>query len=206
MSYAKLNIWLRDLRCCPKNFWKVELVVKTCGGDYLVDFNPDVIAKLKAAYPEHIVERGSRDGETTIVIRHPEYKLWIKHIEIDVPPGCYIIRAWVCWQNLWSDRAMVIVGCGGEACVNLIVPLGRNCIRDAAIPFGVLAQNLPPDKVRIAFEMLMKAGQMPKEAILKELNDLTKELDAVKVGDAPEYAKGFRFVENLIKDIKIDDC
>jgi len=47
MSYGKLNIWLRDLNCCPKNVWKVELVVKTCGGEYLVDFNPDVIDKLK---------------------------------------------------------------------------------------------------------------------------------------------------------------
>lgn len=71
MSYGKLNIWLRDLNCCPKNVWKVDLVVKTCGGEYLVDFNPDVIDKLKEAYPDYNVQRGTMNHETTIRITQP---------------------------------------------------------------------------------------------------------------------------------------
>ena len=57
MSYGRLNIWIRELDCSPKNVWKVDLVVKTCSGDYLVDFNPDIIEKLKRMFPDFTVSR-----------------------------------------------------------------------------------------------------------------------------------------------------
>jgi len=200
MSYGKLNIWIRELNCCPKNVWKVELVVKTCGGEYLVDFNPDVIDKLREAYPGYEVRRGARDNETTIYIRS---KL-IKHIEVDVPPGCYIVRAWVCSGNLWSDRAMVIVGCGQEGCVNLIVPSKQGCIRDVVIPLGGAIHNmhLHPEKARVAIEVLLAAGRIPREGVLKELTDLTKELKESDVKEALPYVEGFEFTAKLVKGIR----
>jgi hypothetical protein len=206
MSYARLNIWLRDLNCCPKNVWKVELVVKTCCGEYLVDFNPDVIDKLKEAYPSYDVRRGARDNETIIRIAQPEYKEVIKHIEVDVPPGCYIVRAWVCWGNLWSDRAMVIVGCGQEGCVNLIVPRAENCIRGVILPVGIVARDLrlQPDKVRTALDVLMTAGQVQREELLKELTDLTNELKESEARDARKYVEAFEFTAKLVKGIRTE--
>ena len=208
MSYAKLNIWLRDLDCCPKNVWKVELVVKTCGGEYLVDFNPDVIKNLKEAYPDYNVQRGTRSNETTIRITqpHPHDPQVIKHIELEVPPGCYIVRAWVCWGNLWTDRAMVIVGCGQDACVNLIVPQKVNCIVDVIIPVGIAAHDMrfDPDKARIATEVLMATGRIQKEALHKELMDLTRELKESKAKDAPKYVEALEFIEQLVKGVRIE--
>ncbi len=203
MSYGKLNIWLRDLDCAPKNVWKAELVVKTCGGDYLVDFNPDVIDRLREAFPNYdVVGKGNRNGETTIIIKG---KL-IKHIEVKVPPGCYIVRAWVCWGNLWTDRAMAIVGCGGEACVNLIVPQRENCIRDVIIPVGIAARELrlDPDKMRIATEVLMTLGRMRKESLLKELTDTAKELEESDVKDAAKYVEAFKSTAELVRRIRIE--
>lgn len=208
MSYGKLNIWLRDLNCCPKNVWKVELVVKTCGGEYLVDFNPDVIDKLKEAYPDYNVQRGTRNHETTIRITQPppHDSQVIKHIEVEVPPGCYIVRAWVCWGNLWTDRAMVIVGCGQEACVNLIVPRKVNCIPDVILPVGIAAHDmrLDPERVRIATEVLMTTGRVQKEVLRKELTDLTRELKESKAKDALKYVEALEFIAQIVKGIRIE--
>jgi hypothetical protein len=206
MSYAKLNIWLRDLNCCPKNFWLVDLVVKTCGGDYLVDFNPDVIEKLKEAYPGYNVGRATRGNETVIRIMEQQRNEVIKHIEVEVPPGCYIVRVWVCYQNLWSDRVMVIVGCGKEACVNLLVPPKDNCIRDVIIPFGKAAHDmrLQPDKVRIATEMLMTTGLIQRETVLREVTDLNRELKESKVNEALKYVQALEFIEKVVKGIRIE--
>lgn len=200
-DYGKLNIWLRDLDCGPKNVWKVELVVKTCGGKYLVDFNPDVIDKLKEAYPNYTVEGPStRNSETTINIRGN----LINHIEVEVPPGCYMVRAWVCSGNLWSDRAMAIVDCGGEECVNLIVAPREGCIRGVIIPVGLEAYDmkLDPERVRIATEVLMTTGRIQKEALRQELTDLISELKESKAKEAPKYVGGLEFIEQVLKGIK----
>jgi hypothetical protein len=204
MSYGKLNIWLRNMDCSPKNVWKAELVVKTCGGDYLVDFNPDIIEKLQRAYPHLRVERGSRDGETTIRIWSPDYVQEIKHVEVDVPPGCYIVRAWVCWGNLWTDRSMAIVKCGDDACVNLIVPRADNCIRNVLIPFGVeaLEMKLMEDEVQIALNMLIATGKMRVDILRNEITSLAEELKESKAEDASRYIKALEYIEQLVKGIK----
>jgi hypothetical protein len=203
MSYGKLNIWFRDLDCGPKNVWRAELVVKTCGGEYLVDFNPDVIDKLREALPGYSVEgKGSREGETTIVIRG----LYIKHIEVDVPPGCYIVRAWVCSGNLWSDRAMAIVRCGGDACVNLIVPEKEDCIREVIVPVAIAARDLrlDPEKLRIATEVLMTTGRIRKEPLVKELTDTAKELEKSDEKEAAKYVEAFKSTADLVRRTRLE--
>ena len=43
-SYGKLNIWIRYSDCgLVTDCWMTDLVIKTCGGDYLVDMDPTVI-------------------------------------------------------------------------------------------------------------------------------------------------------------------
>jgi len=118
--------------------------------EYLLDFNPDVIDKLKEAYPDYNAQRVARNHETTIrITQSPAHQPQvIKHIEVEVPQGCYIVRAWVYWGNLWTDRAMVIVCCGEEACVNLIVPRKVNCIPDVIVPVGIAKHDMRLDTER----------------------------------------------------------
>lgn len=207
MSYGRLNIWLRNLDCSPKNVWYVELVVKTCGGAYLVDFNPDVIDKLKHAFPapKYTVERSRKDSETTIKIRPTGNSPFIKHVEVELPPGCYIVRAYVCSDNLWSDREMAIVDCGETACVNLIIPPKENCIADVIAPIAVAAleMKLPPAKVNATVEMLMRAGGVKKDAFVKELTGLVRELKASRAEDAPKYVRAFDYLAKQVKKTRM---
>ena len=56
------------------------------------------------------------------------------HLEIEVPPGRYILRAaegmW--WApripgNHWTDHGVVTVGCGQTVCVTLFAPSAHGC-------------------------------------------------------------------------------
>lgn len=57
------------------------------------------------------------------------------HVDIDVPPGKYIIRAgqdvYFCctdlWGNDWTDHGVVTVGCGDTKCVTLYSPSVSHC-------------------------------------------------------------------------------
>lgn len=213
MSYGRLNIWLRNLDCTPRNVWKVELMIKTCGGAYLVDFNPDVLEKLKQAFPppEFEVKLDTAEDkvlgvdETTIYIKQTNYISKVKHVELELPPGCYIVRAWVCGGNMWSDRAMVIVDCGETACVNLIIPIAEDCIKEVIPPLAVVAQELklPPAKMNAAFEILMKAGGLEKEAFVKAMTGLARELKESKGKEELKYAKAFDFLAEQVKSIRM---
>jgi hypothetical protein len=101
---------------------------------------------------------------------------------------------------------MVIVGCGGEACVNLIVSQRQNCIRDVILPAAFAAHDikLAPDRVRIAMEVLMATGEIQRDALRKELTDLTKELKESKAKDAPKYQEAPEFATQLVKGIRIE--
>jgi hypothetical protein len=101
---------------------------------------------------------------------------------------------------------MVIVGCGGEACVNLIVPEKQNCIRDVLIPVAIAAHKLrlPIDRVRVATEVLMATGEIHRDALRKELTDLTKEMKESKAKDAHNYIEALDFATQLVKGIRIE--
>jgi len=49
--------------------------------------------------------------------------LWFDngHVEVTVPPGCYKITAGVVYGNQYTDMTIVIVKCGEEACINLVL-------------------------------------------------------------------------------------
>jgi hypothetical protein len=213
VSYGRLNIWLREVDCTPRNVWKVELMIKTCGGAYLVDFNPDVMEKLKQAFPPpefDVYLDSAKDkvlgvDETTIAIKQMDYVPKMKHVELELPPGCYIVRAWVCGWNMWSDRAMVIVDCGETACVNLIIPRAKDCIKDVIPPLAVVAQELklPPAKMNAAFEILMKAGGLEKGAFVKAMAGLAREFKGTKDKEELKYAKAFDFLARQVRTIRM---
>jgi len=91
MSFAKLNVWVRTVDCQVVDHW-AHLHVYDCHGRPILP-------------PPYYI--GFLHG----------------HIEVQVPPGCYILQAGVPFPphgNYYTDRTMVVVSCGGEACANLI--------------------------------------------------------------------------------------
>ena len=184
MSYGKLNIWLRDPCCVPKNVWKMELVIKTCEGANILDFNPDVLMQLRKKYCGYMIKKGMRAGEKVISIKQPDFEETIKHLEVDIPPGSYVIRAWVCYGNLWTERVMVIVNCGGEACVNLLVPKAEHCLRMVIIPYAIEAHNkgIPYDPAFLnSLELLAQAGGFTLTEIAEEIKKLIWEMECSEV-------------------------
>ena len=72
------------------------------------------------------------------------------HVELELPPGCYVIRAsshtwWtngVLYGNWATDRAVVQACCGQEHCVTLYAPSAQACwIPLFAVVFRALSQN-----------------------------------------------------------------
>jgi len=125
MGYGKLNIWTRFADDCSlvKTCWLTNLVIKTCSGEYLVDMDPTVLEKLKIKYPDYEVSiNPAYEGETRIRLVPPTGK-YINHIEVDIPPGCYVVwaRVGVSAFSSETDRVMVIVNCDGDLCVNLLL-------------------------------------------------------------------------------------
>lgn len=68
------------------------------------------------------------------------------HVEIEVPPGCYVVRAadamWVgpggIHGNHWTDHGVVRVDCDDTACVTLFAPSAHHC----GVGFGQVVETL----------------------------------------------------------------
>lgn len=141
MGYSKLNIWLRDEKCRP---YKIQTAlgdriwIKNCMGE-IVEEVPDIPV-----------------GEA--------------HVEVRVPPGCYVVQGHVCEHgtNDYTDKAMVVVGCEQELCVNLFVPsIGTCVVRDlAAFVREARIVGVPDDDIRIAARTMMAAGRIPPRVLV----------------------------------------
>lgn len=187
MTTGKLNIWIRDVNCELWNGWWVELEIKTCGGKDIFNIDPNMERnnreKLEQMYPDCDIEIGeeahahSPAFDKCISIKDkisdgPDIR--INHIEVDVPPGCYVVRAWKCGGgNEVTDRRMVIVGCGDHVCVNLIVPRAHGkggCIDNMIFPFIKHAKRIqmPDEEINMVVDKLVAAGELNKEEIIKE--------------------------------------
>ncbi|MFZ2071258.1 MAG: hypothetical protein WAV32_06655, partial [Halobacteriota archaeon] len=129
MGYGKLNIWIRYWDCSLiKACWRTDLVIKTCNDDYLVDMDPTVIEKLRQRYPDYKdVKVQDYKGHRRIMLQ-PGGGEKFNHIEVDVPPGCYVVWTRVCYgKNEETNKVMVIVDCGEEVCVNLLLDDVETC-------------------------------------------------------------------------------
>lgn len=204
MASGKLNIWIRDEDCSLRNAWRADLEVKTCLGENLIDILPQpdlekIISHLKEMFPEFKVSYLSDYG--TKVIR-AEGKRVINHLEVDVPPGCYVVRVHVCGGgNEWSDRTMVIVGCGEESCVNLIIKEAETCGREFIIPFLRLAEEarIPGEHVQVAVNALAKAARIPIDEVAENLQERVKQLRDVKEASAvvAQAESGLKIIKGL---------
>ena len=89
------------------------------------------------------------------------------HVEIEVPPGCYIIRAadgmgisanGQVWGNHWSDHAVVTACCDENTCVTLFAPSAHSCGIGflAVLERLVAAKKIAPELGREAIQALKK--------------------------------------------------
>lgn len=178
MGLAKLNIWIRFEDCrLVDTIWRTDLVIKTCAGEYLIDMYPDVITQLQKRYPDsNVVINRNYEGSDRIKFE----PLKTPHVEVDVPPGCYMIWTRVCYnQNEETHRFMAIVRCGEELCVNLILPFVKTCARDGINAFAARAYelNLDEKNIKIFNDVLAKVADKPSEFVAA---DAKKRLDELK--------------------------
>lgn len=157
MGTAKLNIWFRDLKCRPfYNLWDNP------GYDWVEIYNC----------------LGER-------IAHVHTPVNEAHVVVEVPPGCYMITGWVCEHrprmhlNGPTERAMVIVGCDQEVCVNLIVPTIDACTRNLVNAMVTEAQalDIPGDEIAVTVRTLLAAARVSK---LEMMNEIERHIDMIK--------------------------
>jgi len=208
MSRAKLNIWLRYADCSLiTDCWRTDLVIKSCCGDYLVDSDPSLIEQLKARYKDYDRIELNPDymGSDRILLQPSNnHDRYINHIEVDVPPGCYIVWTRVCYKrNEETNKVMVIVRCGEEACINLLLDAVETCTNELFHPFFKRAVELELDKdiLQGAIRGMMAVGRKPKREVEMELEQRLGEW-----GEKPDpgIQKATREIMSIMK--KVPEC
>jgi hypothetical protein len=202
MSYGKLNIWLRYADCSLiTDCWRTDLVIKTCGGEPLVDMDPTVIEKLRAKYKDYqevVVHDYAKERRIKLL---PGGKEPVYHIEVDVPPGCYVVWTRVCYRkNEETNKVMVIVDCDGEACVNLLLDAVETCTNEVFYPLLERAVQIDQPKHDLggAARVLMAVAEKPEEEVLEELNLRFKEVEDM----APRLQDAVRTIIDVVSDVK----
>lgn len=110
------------------------------------------------------------------------------HLEVEVPPGCYVIRAGEGMRvdkkggvlgNHMSDHAVVIACCDQRVCVNLFAPTLHNCVHGvvAALDGAVAANLLPAETAKPALAALRALSEkLPRSDFDKTAIPLMDEL------------------------------
>lgn len=145
MGISKLNIWITDLG------------------------NP-----CKMAARDWVVAVFNCDGKVLEWCgkRYDSVPVKCGHVELELPPGCYVIRAsshtwWtngVLYGNWATDRAVVQACCGQEHCVTLYAPSAQACwIPLFEVVFRALSQNkvLPPNVLEAAKVIQESMAKLP---------------------------------------------
>lgn len=175
MGFATLNIWVKDqdFPCKPDMRWVWSVDVFLCNGEPLKWCGTTY-------YGAHKTHHG--------------------HVEIRVPPGCYIVRARTGSKghhNLFTHMTMVIVRCGDTACINLVPPLAWRCGVEfnMALKFQAMIGNVPRKLVNTAIEANRAVLELlPKGALFieepgcedKMLEEMLKEAEAAEKEEKKE--------------------
>jgi hypothetical protein len=175
MGMARVNVWFRDEKCRPYyNKTNVPgwdwVTVTNCMGDVVVDKHPVPVNKA--------------------------------NVELELPPGCYIVQGHVCGEepgvNEFTDKAIVIVGCGQEECVNLIVPRAHTCVVQVMNPVvrALARLNVPDVEIVRTARVLMQAGAVSQDemvGVLQRRLDILHTLQGAEAV-AMEVERTIRFV------------
>jgi hypothetical protein len=176
MGLGKLDIWIRYE---PGVTWscKVDTVDWPQWGGWLV-----TIKDCTGRILEWCGKRYSRIGPT----KHG-------HIEIEVPPGCYILSAISLAKgcNTFTAPAFVQVGCDEAVCVNLLAPIENTCswyyiagvrqgVRDKVIPKEVAERAIATAKevLRYVPKPTLRPGEVSIEREIEEIEKVIAEKKA----------------------------
>lgn len=145
------------------------------------------------------------------------------HAEVEIPPGSYIVVAGMIGGNIYSDKTIVIVRCGDEACVNLVLPeylesatpanLNLQLARGNLLAIGGCAIRLIPalgvHAIRknvdpgVAFDVLIKTAEIDRgqlvAAIEKDMTDLKENIDEIRRTAPEEEKEAIEYLELLAK-------
>jgi hypothetical protein len=163
MGWARLNVWIRDENC---------KVLKNAVSDPMLDW-----VGVYDCMGNEIAKATIPAGDA--------------HLEIAVPPGCYIVKGHICqWPegkiNNSTDRVMVMACCGDVLCVDLIVPVVRTCVLRDLHPFVrdamqlVLATpatsrpSITRDQVVTTARVILKASNVQPREALEMLSKMVK--------------------------------
>ena len=132
MGFGKLNVWLTETdNPCKINDKTFYVSVFTCDGEI-----------LKWAGKEYKLLEALNG-----------------HLEVDLPPGCYYLRAAsIHCENAYSDTAVVRVSCGETACVTLMLPSLKRCLETliAALRLPRARELIPRQILRPAQDALTR--------------------------------------------------
>ena len=116
------------------------------------------------------------------------------HIEVEVPPGTYVIRAAEGMNvqadgsvtgNYWTDHAVAYVCCGEETCVTLVAPSTHQCgfgwlyAVEALMKAGKIDRGLAENALQAGHALL---AQLPQSAFERATRETLLELAAAAEG------------------------
>ena len=174
MGFGRLNIWIRGKHCKVIEA-RGHVTIKTCDGRVL-RWCDEIYGKIP---------------------------LKCGHAEVKVPPGCYIVRARICYHgsNDDTDRAMVIVGCDQEACVNLMAPTFHQCVRAVVPPFLREARELdiPEKDVELTVATLMKSASVSKDEMDERIGNRIEAFEGDDDEEIKKHSAELEEVRSIIK-------
>jgi hypothetical protein len=161
MGQSKLSIWFRDEQCKP-----FPNLVNLPNYDWVNvwDCSGNLIVHAPVPISKHA------------------------HVDIEIPPGCYIVQGHVCGErvkpaiNIETSKAIVMVGCDEVRCVNLIVPWANTCAREFVQPLveNALIQNVPIADIQIALRTIMRAVGIQRDELIYEIDKNIERYSAIK--------------------------
>lgn len=215
MSYGKLNIWIRYLDCNLVKRKYTWLIIKTCGGKFVVDMDPNIVERLKKRYPNfdvtvENVENWTKEPNKGIKITSKTSN--VNNIEVDLPPGAYVVWTHTTGcDNEETNKAMVVVNCGEESCVNLILDKVEECGRRIFGPLVARVIERPDINTLDAIDVVGRIAEIPQERIKRiiesrikyaeELNRL--ELRKVEAKELTKAEKVTEFIKENINEINL---
>lgn len=178
MGKAKLNVWIRDEKC--------RVVINT------------------SQLPQwDWVEISNCMGD---VIKHITLPVGEAHVEVEVPPGCYVAQGHICMTpeaafNGYTDKAIVMAGCNQDLCVDLIIPVVGTCVERDLHPFVTQALRLGVPRIDIVTtaRTMLRAGQIEPAQAVKRVDRIIAEAKKMK---AELAVKDFSGTLDILKEIK----
>lgn len=208
MSRALLNIWAKDKNCnILTTAWRMDLVIVSCCGSYLVDQDPGILQRIldKNSHIGTAVKLSNYMGATRIKLLPQTAGDPMNHVEVEVPPGCYVVWARMCHgKNEETNKMQVIATCGSHICVNLLLNNTGTCAAEGIFPIGIAAlqRNVDDEMVKNQLQVHMVVDCIKKANLLDQANARIQEFQ--DIGAPTELQAVNEQLRDLIQELPDD--